>query len=171
MEMDPTPTPHHGVQVYDEDETLLQALEAYVMRGAQENKTTVVIATPEHRQMLLERLELWDLGHAFLGLDAQHTLDRFMRGGLPDPGLFETVVGQLVRSQVANGFQAFGEMVSLLWQQGNVEGTYALERLWGALQQDVAFSLLCAYASSDFDGRPGLAGVCELHTHVVAQAA
>lgn len=163
--------PYHGVQVYDEDEVLVVALEAFVLEGARQNRTTVVIATPEHRQMLRERLETWDLGHAFLGLDAQHTLDRFMRAGLPDPHLFDTVVGQLVRSQAANGLQAFREMVSLLWRQGNVAGTYALEKLWGTLQQDVAFPLLCAYASSDFAGRPGLAEVCELHTHVVPQAA
>ena len=121
--------------------------------------------------MLRERLEVWDLGHAFLGLDAQQTLDRFMRGGMPDPHLFDTVVGQLVRSQVTNGFQAFGEMVSLLWRAGNVEGTYALEKLWGALQREVPFPLLCAYANTDFAGQHGLAGVCELHTHVVAHAA
>lgn len=167
----PPPPPYHGVKVYDEDEALLAALESFVLRGARQNKTTVVIATPEHRQMLRERLELWDLEHSFLGLDAQHTLDRFMRRGLPDPDLFETVVGHLVRSQAANGLQAFGEMVSLLWRQGNVEGTYALERLWGQLQQEVAFPLLCAYASGDFADRPGLSQVCGLHTHVEPQAA
>jgi hypothetical protein len=159
------------LKVYDADEALIVALETFVLQGVRQNKTTVVIATPEHRQMLRERLEVWDLGHAFLGLDAQHTLDRFMRGGLPDPHLFDTVVGQLVRSQAANGLQAFGEMVSLLWRQGNVEGTYALEKLWGTLQRDIAFPLLCAYASSDFEAHPGLEQVCELHTHVEPEAA
>lgn len=167
----PPPAPYHGVQVYDDDEALIARLELFVLEGARQGKTTVVIATPQHRQMLRERLAVWDLADSFLGLDAQHTLDRFLRGGLPDPELFDLVVGQLVRSQAANGLQAFGEMVSLLWRQGNVEGTMALERLWGQLQRDVAFPLLCSYASSDFAERSGLAEVCELHTHVVPQAA
>jgi hypothetical protein len=167
----PATAPYHGVQVYDEDEVLQVRLETFVLDGARQGKTTVVIATAKHRQMLRERLAVWDLEDSFLGLDAQLTLDRFMRGGMPDPHLFDTVVGQLVRSQAANGLQAFGEMVSLLWREGNVEGTLALERLWGLLQETVPFSLLCGYASSDFTDRPGLAKVCELHTHVEPNAA
>lgn len=42
----------------------------------------MVIATPEHRQALRDRLLSWELEDAFLGLDAQQTLDRFMVDGL-----------------------------------------------------------------------------------------
>lgn len=163
--------PYHGVHFYAEQESLLSRLEAYVLEGARLGQTTVVIATPEHRQMLRERLAAWDLEDAFLGLDAQQTLDRFMRGGLPDPALFDLTIGTLVRSKADTGLRAYGEMVSLLWKQENMAGTLELERLWNGLQQAVDFPLLCAYESADFTVRAGMAQVCDLHGHVVPAAA
>ena len=167
----PVDAPYHGVHFYEEEEQLLARLEAYVVEGARLGQTTVVIATPEHRQMLRERLTASELADAFLGLDAQQTLDRFMRGGLPDEALFELTIGTLVRSRAESGLRAYGEMVSLLWKQDNMAGTLELERLWNGLQQAVDFPLLCAYAAADFDDRAGMAQVCELHGHVVPVAA
>lgn len=159
------------MHIYDEEEELMARLEAYVLEGSHLGQITVVIATPEHRQMLRERLEVFQLHDSFLGLDAQFTLDRFMREGMPDPRLFDLAVGTLVRSRAANGLRAYGEMVALLWKAGNVEGTLALERLWNDLQSTVEFSLLCGYAGADFADRQGLAGICEAHSHVVPMAA
>ena len=163
--------PYHGVHVYDQEESLLTRLEAYVLEGTRLGETVVVIATPQHRQMLRERLACWELEDAFLGLDAQATLERFMVDGLPDPHLFDLTIGALVRQHAGNGIRAYGEMVSLLWKQQHLEGTKQLEELWNGLQAAVGFPLLCAYEAADFDGRPGLAEICDLHTHVVPSAA
>jgi hypothetical protein len=164
------PVPAHAVHFYEEDEALIARLEQYVVEGARLGELTVVIATPVHRQMLRERLAESSLEEAFLGLDAQDTLNRFMVGGLPDPQLFELTVGALVRERVGGGLRAYGEMVSLLWQQDNIAGTIQLEALWNALQATVDFPLLCAYGITQFDGRDGLSDVCELHTHVLPLA-
>ena len=164
-------TPYHGVHFYDQDESLLTRLEAYVLEGVRLGQTVVIIATPEHRQMLRERLSVWDLEDAFLGLDAQQTLDRFMVDGLPDPHLFDLTIGTLVRDHADAGLRAYGEMVSLLWKQQYLEGTVQLEKLWNGLQQAVPFPLLCAYPAADFEGVAGMAEVCEQHSHVVPLAA
>lgn len=163
------PEQPHEVTFYDREEQLLCQLEAFVIEGARCGETTVVIATPEHRQLLRERLEEWDLQEAFLGLDARQTLDRFIVDGLPDPTLFELTIGTLVRSKASGGLRAYGEMVALLWADDNVPATLALEELWNGLQRSVAFPLLCAYPLAGVES--GLAAICDLHTHVVPSAA
>ncbi len=165
------PSAYHGVAVYDDDEELLARLEEYVLEGARVGHTTVVIATPEHRQRLRERLAVWEMEDAFLGLDADLMLSRFMRDGLPDRALFDRTVGALVRDGVGGGLRAYGEMVSLLWRDGNLPATVALEQLWNELQRQHGFSLLCAYSTTDIGDQRGLAQVCDLHSHVIPYAA
>lgn len=171
--------PEHAVHFYAEDEALLSRLEQYVLEGARLGQTSVVIATPAHRQALRDRLACWDLEDAFLGLDAAQMLSRFMVDGMPDADLFDATVGALLRTGAggpdggAGGIRAYGEMVALLWAEDNAPGTYALEQLWNGLQQKVAFPLLCAYPvpSDGADLGEGLSQVCQLHTHVHRLAA
>jgi hypothetical protein len=168
---EPTEPTEHAVHFYARDEALLTRLEEYVLEGLGLDEVVVVIATPEHRQQLRERLAAWELEEAFLGLDAAEMLSRFMLDGLPDATRFEANVGTLLRSHPR--LRAYGEMVALLWADGNVAGTLALEQMWTHLQQEVAFPLLCAYPLEDIeqDLGSGLAQVCRLHTHVHRLAA
>ena len=50
--------------------------------------------------------------------------------------------------QAGSEVRAFGEMVALLWHQGNVAGAIALESLWNDLAEQQRFSLLCAYPTT-----------------------
>jgi anti-sigma regulatory factor (Ser/Thr protein kinase) len=74
-----------------------------------------------------------------------------------------------VRHAAATGraVRAYGEMVALLWDAGNVLAALELERLWNALRHEVPFSLLCTYPSASVSG-PGhveaLQEICHLHT-------
>ena len=166
------PGPHeHTVHFYARDEALLARLEEYVLEGRRLGEVVVVIASPEHRQQLRDRLASRDLEEAFMGLDAGEMLARFMVDGLPDQALFDSSVGTVVRAHPR--LRAFGEMVAVLWSEGNVAGTLALERMWNALQREVAFPLLCAYPLDDIqqDLGTGLGQVCGLHTHVHRLAA
>lgn len=167
---EPSPC-EHAVAFYDDDEVLLARLEEYVLGGVRLGHTTVVIATPEHRQRLRERLADHGLEDAFLGLDAELMLSRFMRDGLPDRDLFDSSIGTLVRDQASHGLRAYGEMVSLLFREGNFPATVALEALWNDLQRTTRFSLLCAYAATDVGDQRGLAQVCDLHNTVIPYAA
>jgi hypothetical protein len=80
------------------------------------------------------------------------------------------VVGGIVREAAATGrpVKAFGEMVALLWEAGDVAGAIALESLWNELAEELPFSLFCAYPSQLVRGHEdGLERVCRLHTAVV----
>ena len=46
--------------------------------------------------------------------------------------------------------QAFGEMVAVLWAEGNQSGAIRLEELWNSLRETHRFSLFCAYPMSHF---------------------
>jgi hypothetical protein len=82
-------------------------------------------------------------------LDAEATLGRFMIDGEPDQGRFESVIGEAlerVRSRaVHTGIRAYGEMVGVLWQAGQVAAAMRLEELWNQLLKSSDVSLYCAY--------------------------
>jgi len=75
----------------------------------------------------------------------------------------------LVRAEAELGVRAYGEMVALLWDEGNVTAAIELEALWNELAQQLPFSLLCAYANDppDSDRAGEIREVCLMHTGVV----
>jgi Zn ribbon nucleic-acid-binding protein len=160
----------HGVYLYATDDALLTVLEEYLLTGWSQGAVGLVIATPEHRAALRARLTEHgrDGCHGdgqLVELDAATTLDQFMRDGVPDAGRFHRTVGSLVRDHAADRpLRGFGEMVDVLWAAGNAVGALELERLWTGLQQQVPFTLLCAYATAHVDPEDrGL--VTDAHEH------
>ncbi|WP_186816413.1 MEDS domain-containing protein [Cellulomonas aerilata] len=164
----------HRVLFHAGDDHLMGAVEDYLVAGWEAGGVGLVIATPQHRTALRDRLAahgvLDSLGQGrYVELDAAATLEQFMGDdGVPDPERFATTVGSLVRDHAADRtLRGFGEMVDLLWAGGNAVGALELERLWSGLQDEVPFALLCAYAEShvDEDDRVEIARV---HDHVTA---
>jgi hypothetical protein len=166
----------HVVSFYDGDEQLTSIVTAYLAASVRDGDTVIVIATPEHRAAFTAALAAAGIAPDYQRVqvfDAAATLGRFMRDGLPDPEGFKDSVGQLLRVAAKSGrpVRAYGEMVSLLWEDGNRAGAVALEQLWNHLAKTTPFSLLCGYphtAAADPAGANDLASVCHLHTHVEA---
>ena len=111
----------------------------------------------------------------YIPLDAAATLAGFMRGGLPDPTLFNgTACPTIEDARAAAGagrgrVVAFGEMVALLWAEGKIDAALQLEEMWNRLAEIYSFSLCCAYPMSGFLGNPHAAPflkICAQHTHV-----
>lgn len=102
-------------------------------------------------------------------LDAAETLGQLMTGDHPDAAKFDDVVGGLIRSALdTHTVHAYGEMVALLWQSGNVEGAMELEAMWSGLGEQLRFALLCAYPSDVVSGPAGSERLVELsanHAH------
>jgi MEDS: MEthanogen/methylotroph, DcmR Sensory domain len=163
--------PQHLLHLYSDDEGLLDRLEVWVLAGRDRGQRTVVFATPDRREALQTRLELWSLEDAVDMYDAEAALDRFVVDGVPDPVLFESVIGSAVRAFPPGQVRAYGEMVAVLWREGNVQGALELEELWNALQRTVDCPLMCAYPDADLrtaDGdHPMRASVCGAHDHLL----
>ncbi|HEV8377967.1 MAG TPA: ATP-binding protein, partial [Tepidisphaeraceae bacterium] len=108
----------------------------------------------------------------FVALDADQMLARFMVNGMPDGQLFMRVIGRVVKQALAGyrRVRAFGEMVAILWQQGNKAAAIRLEELWNELARAHSFALFCAYPMRAF-ARAGeldpLGEVCTCHTRVI----
>jgi signal transduction histidine kinase len=105
-------------------------------------------------------------------LDAAETLSLFIRNGSPDPRRFEETVGAVVARAAEAGkrVRAFGEMVALLWADGNAHAALELEGLWNGLQKTREFRLFCAYPLKSFEGETQgskLGSVCATHSHVI----
>jgi hypothetical protein len=143
----------------------------------------VVIATEGHRLAFARRLrelhpEIDDTaGVEIVWLDARDTLSGFMVGGMPDRERFESTVGKVfARIMIARNYlvvRAYGEMVDLLWADGNFDGALALEKLWNELGAKYAFQLLCAYSMGSFfkeTTTPGFRAICEHHGKASAES-
>jgi hypothetical protein len=79
----------------------------------------------------------------YASLDAAATLSQFMVDGEPSPGRFTEIVGSII-ARAANGrrrVRIFGEMVALLWADGNWAAAIRLEALWNDLARTHSFSL------------------------------
>lgn len=65
--------------------------------------------------------------------------------------------------------RAYGEMVDILWQDGNEEGAIMLEQFWNELAKLQPFSLFCAYRMDPLEaGAYGaLEAICKVHTHLI----
>jgi signal transduction histidine kinase/CheY-like chemotaxis protein len=169
----------HFVQFYEADGFLLNSLSGFIGSAISSGEGAIVIATESHRSGLEELIKANGLdvtlakSHGqFVSLDAAETLSRFMVDGLPEPGRFKSVLGDVIAS-VTDGrprVKAFGEMVALLWSQGNHTAAIQLEQLWNDLQKAHSFSLFCAYPITGLGGEqfiePTL-NVCKVHSRVI----
>jgi hypothetical protein len=147
-------TPKHFVRFYEDDEALVKEVAQFISSGFIAGHGGIVIATQAHVQALERRLIAsgCDMAAArqtgqFMALDAAETLSRFMIDGWPDERRFRDVVGGLIAAaeQRHSWVRAFGEMVALLWAEGQQDAAVQLERLWTLLCEAHALSLFCAY--------------------------
>ena len=169
----------HFVQFYESDEFLLDSLGGYVGAGLHKGDACVVVSRRARHEGLAQRLRSSGLdpaaAHArgqYVTLDAAELLSKFMVGGLPEPSRFEEVVGGLMERAASGSrrVRAFGEMVALLWAEGNRDAAIRLEGLWNGLQKTRPFLLYCAYPMSELGGEAHagpLGHVCAEHTRVI----
>jgi signal transduction histidine kinase len=174
------PEPHsHAVQFYDSDEFLYSAVGQFLAAGIEAGERLVVVASAAHNAgfvaYLSERKLEGALNTGQLVLhEARTTLARFMVDGVVDADKFRQVLSGVLAQARAGGHahtrvRAYGEMVDLLWRDGNSSAAIRLEQLWNEQAQHHSFELLCAYAMGGFyrDGdHERFLEVCGTHTHV-----
>jgi hypothetical protein len=173
--------PGHDVHFYRTDAELVAATTDFLAEGLRAGQPIIVIATGAHRSAFSEGLrgrgldpdELFS-GRTAVWLDARETLSAFMEGARPNRELFLATVGSVFERVLQKRYylivRAYGEMVDLLWKDGNIDGAIELEQLWNELAETYKYSLLCAYALDNFVHPAGLQGfqrVCDQHSHAL----
>jgi signal transduction histidine kinase len=182
----PRPEPHlhtHSVQFYEDDSFLLDSLTKLIGTTLVAGDAAIVIATPAHREGLARRLKARGLDldvtstlGRYCAFDAAGTLSSFMVQDIPDPARFHSVVGSILSSirpaaeTTPPRIVVFGEMVALLWSEGNIDAAFKLEQLWNDLARSHSFHLHCAYPMKSFDQEghsQAFLNICAEHSRVV----
>ncbi|MEP6757045.1 MAG: PAS domain S-box protein, partial [Chthonomonadales bacterium] len=169
----------HFVKFYDDDKSLVDSVSDYLGKGLKAGDCCIVIATPEHRNGFENELRNSGIDLTFerdkgqyISLDAEYALSLFMVNGSPDAQRFMETIGGIIAPVYERGgcVRAFGEMVALLWAEGNQEGALRLEELWNNLSEKFSFSLFCAYPMAGLDSADAsipFQQICSHHTHVI----
>ena len=174
----------HTVQFYGEDGVLLHELNNYIGSALSSGCSAIIVATLAHIDGLAHKLKSqgidlqakqqlradtsrwrqpnfcrnsWSMGDLILCA--------FRKSWEP---LFRVLLGPLVTRGV--GVVTFGEMVALLWAEGNTEGAIQLEKLWNELARVYSFTLRCSYPIQGFSSQQmaePLLRVCAEHTGIV----
>lgn len=171
----------HVVQIYDNDVAFLDLLHDFVHDGLSQKENVIVLATPAHLESLNTRLETsgFSISHIiaeqqYVPLDANEILDRFMVNDWPDENLFNAAILELLKKSGARNrkVRAFGEMVALLWENGQAGATVRLEHLWNKLCAHQHLSLFCAYPQSGFtqNANESLRHICSAHSRIIHHA-
>lgn len=173
------PTGEHAVLFYEKDKELVEAVSNYLAQAIWEEETALVIATPAHCAAFVEALKARHIdvegaisSESLVLLDAASALSQFTEEGGSNEEQFRTVIGGAIREVLTSGraVRAFGEMVALLWDQGDVLAAIELEALWNNLGHELPFALFCAYPAglvADPDQAEALQRVCHLHSSVL----
>jgi DcmR-like sensory protein/histidine kinase-like protein len=170
----------HVVKFYEHDAELVAAAGPYLAAAIHAGEVAVMIATEPHRRAFESALEAEGIDvvqakaeGTLLTRDAAATLSEFRAGGKIDHGDFREVIGGVIRSAAASGrlVRAYGEMVALLWDAGDVLAAIELETLWHELAAELPFTLFCSYPAASVAGdehAEALAQVCHLHSSVLS---
>ena len=168
----------HFVQFFDSDDQFVREVTAFLISGFDAGDTCVCVATSAHRAGIDARLA--SLGfdpnalvatYRYIPLDAHAALATFMKDERLDREIFHREVGRLIAQAASRGAPVciFGEMVTLLGQQGLGQEVLELEELWNELSRQHTFTLFCGYPNGLL-GQRLFDNVCAVHSHVVRAA-
>jgi hypothetical protein len=170
----------HAVRFYKDAHSLCRIVGQFLTDGVQAAQPGIVIATPAHRAGIQQSLasrgidagELEARGDLLM-LDADAILSEFMVDGMPDPTRFRAVVIPQIEKACAGRkdcvIRAYGEMVDVLWKNGQTVAATRLEMLWNDLARTQSFSLLCGYAMGSFYKDAAVEDICSHHSHVISE--
>ncbi|HVR40855.1 MAG TPA: MEDS domain-containing protein, partial [Thermoanaerobaculia bacterium] len=165
------------MKFYDSEDGLFAIAGEFLAEGVLAGEPLVVIARGARHDAFTAALRDRGINDDALAgrlqlLDAHEMLRQFMAGTLPDESRFMQTIGGLVASTIKKhgALRAYGEMVDILWRDGNPEGAIRLEELWNDLAKRHTFSLFCAYPIGSFyreTDRGTFDAICERHSHVI----
>lgn len=161
----------HGVHFYDNDEAIVASVADSFSAPLARGDKLLVVATAEHLMAVEEEMQTRGLrpgAGSYHAYDAEEMLESLLLHGAPDRDRFLAVVGSVVRELRSGGpLTIYGEMVNLLWEQGDVIAAMRLEGFWNELAADIDFSLLCGYRTDAQSDTCFVGAIGGLHSHVV----
>ncbi len=170
----------HVVNFYDADDALIAGATKFLGDGLRQGEVVLALATEPHRQAVASALrqEGFDLDALeddglYTALDAPTVMRSFMVDGSVDYELARQSVRPFALAAAAKRrpIRAFGEIVSLMLQNGQLEEALVIEQIRSDLAREFGASLYCAYPSRllhEAESLHVLGELCDMHSDVVA---
>jgi hypothetical protein len=174
----------HIVQLYQDDEFFGEAIAHFAAEGLVRGESIILVATKPHWTIISRQLhargirpdDLFRDGQLTL-LDADDTLPKFMRGNLPDGNIFKPLARSTIARARAEGkfprVRWWGEMVNVLYVDGNPRGSTRLEELFDEVAHEENIAIFCSFLMDKFDSQiydGAFGSVCRTHSHVIPAA-
>ncbi|MBV9558766.1 MAG: MEDS domain-containing protein, partial [Pseudolabrys sp.] len=154
----------HIVQLYQDQDFLNRAVCRFAASALANGEGVILVPTQAHWEAFCPRLEAEgvDLAKAqgsgqLTVVDADHLLPEFMRNSMPDAPVFLGLAGEAI-ARARRGRDRYpkvrwwGEMVNVLWEQGNVAASMALEDQFDHLAHEHEIAIFCSFVMDNFDG-------------------
>ena len=160
----------HIVQLYQDQDFLNRAVCRFAGAGLANGEGIMLFPTLTHWNAFRPRLEAEGVDvHAaqergqLTVVDADEILPRFMRDAMPDPPVFRRAFGDVLGQARAGGsyqkVRAWGEMVNVLWERGDVAASMNLEDLFDQLNKTIDIAMFCSFLMDNFNG--------DVHEHML----
>jgi hypothetical protein len=160
----------HIVQLYQDQDFLNRAVCRFAAGAIANGEGVILVPTPAHWEAFRPRLEAEgvDVKAAqrrgqLTVVDADELLPRFMRDAMPDAPVFLGLAADVIASARDGGrypkVRWWGEMVNILWEQGNVSASMSLEDQFDRLADHHEIAIFCSFVMDNFNS--------EVHTRML----
>jgi hypothetical protein len=171
----------HIVQLYQDEEFYGEAISHFAAEGLVRGESIILVATKPNWKNISARLsakgfqpdELFAQGQLTL-LDADETLPKFMRGNEPDGAIFKPLAKETIAKARRGGkfprVRWWGEMVNVLYVDGNPGGSNHLEQFFDQVAHEEQVAIFCSFLMDKFDPKiydEAFGHVCCTHSHVI----
>jgi hypothetical protein len=171
----------HIVQLYQDANFYGEAISHFAAEGLVKGESVILVATATNWENISSRLKskgfdipmLFDQGQLTL-LDANETLPKFMVGNTPDGNIFKPLARETIRKARRGGqykgVRWWGEMVNILYVDGNGKGSTKLEEFFDQVAHEERISIFCSFLMDNYDPLiydEAFYNVCATHAHVI----
>ena len=151
----------HIVQLYQDQSFLDRAVCRFAAGAIANGEGVILVPTAAHWEAFRPRLEAEgvDVKEAqnngqLTVVDADELLPRFMKDSMPDAPVFLGLAGDVIaKARGGNRFTKvrwWGEMVNVLWEQGNVAASMSLEDQFDRLAKQHEIAIFCSFVMDNF---------------------
>jgi MEDS: MEthanogen/methylotroph, DcmR Sensory domain len=168
----------HVLQLYQEEDCLLDALADYVAAGLRVDEGVLIFGTTPRWELLIDRLQKSGVdarGYAARGQLKFYGVHVLLSNCACSTGLDRYKLGRALASalEVARmryeRVRVVSELTDARWREGDRASATAIERAWKPLLSVLDFSLLCACPIDSLEGDTydgTLQALCSAHTHI-----
>jgi hypothetical protein len=171
----------HIVQLYQDPQFLDRAVCRFAAGAIANGEGVILVPTAAHWESFYPRLEREGIdvkaaqsSGQLTVIDADELLPTFLRDAMPDAPLFLGLASEAVARARGVGrypkVRWWGEMVNVLWEQGNAGASMNLEDLFDQLAHQEEIAIFCSFVMDNFSGEVHsrmLPRLGENHSHLI----